>query len=315
MVGFKTRRSALRSMTPRAEKRGTHMKRPIFSFVLTIALTLSLQRSANAFPGQCSCSCKNSSQCSGLTWCGPEPWACRPTIGITGKRLVGQCNFWNSSDVSAGMNQNVADALEFWLLAFEAAGNSGGGPPNASLVAMANAVPLPPSIARTTRELALAVQADFLGVVADGGRFTPPPSPAACNDPITPGQNGSILPYLSCNAGVAQIIRQAMVNELRNPNQGNFQSQMSQIPFACPSYTTVGRCTYPPPDGPGVFPYPNGLTCLSEELRAPLDSLYETMTGPVPAVSGFGVVVMCLLMLVGGGIVVQVRKTRASAAT
>lgn len=243
---------------------------------------------STAHSSGCQCLCRTSNQC--WTWCGPSPWSCK--THTDGKTLTGLCSIWNilspeglDSSPRGGINLPVADALELWLLAFEAAGMAGGGPPDPALVAQAEAVPLPASVAPTVRKVALQVQVDYLGLVEDGGLYDPPPLNANCQEVPPHGQNGFVGPFGPCLNTVSTKIREGMVGELRTPGTGVLDARFAEIPVLCPGYLTRGRCTFPPPDGVPL-PYPNGLTCLREECRAPITALFYAIGGTdVPVVA------------------------------
>jgi hypothetical protein len=168
----------------------------------------------------------------------------------------------------------VADALENWLLAYETAGASGGGPPDPVFVAEARKIKLPAGEHKNVRFAAFEVQALYLGPTEHHlipplmpGLFTSPIVVDPC-EPILPEDNGSVGALDADLLGVAELIRQAMVMELRNPGHGEFDFYMGQIEPFYPGYSPLGRCEFPAPPELGDFGYTDGIDCVTERLRA-----------------------------------------------
>lgn len=236
----------------------------------------------------CSCDCYYNDDCSGLSWCGDYGSCTR-----VGKK-DGTCSFWNFPGVD---RPTYAAVLDLWLQAYEVAGAGGGGPPDPALVAQAQAASasLPPQNAQDIRELAFFIEAAYLGLANDGGAFAPPTRPENCSAQYPPGENGVVDSIDPCTLAVAQTIREAFVAELLSPGEGNFQAIMAEIPAACPTYATPGRCEYPHPPSHGhPFPYPDGLSCLTGELFGPLQGLSPGVTA-IPSLSAVGLIILASL--------------------
>ncbi len=197
-------------------------------------------------------------------------------------RLVGR-RFAARGDID-----NAANALDLWLQAYEMAGASGGGPPDATLVAAALRVPLDDDQHEIIRQVAIHVQGMYLGWTSYPNRevhrigfFNPPDFGTDClEDPYAEGDHGTVEPLDTCHLDVAGLIREAMVGELSDPDQGVFDSFMDQIPTACPTYETFQGCEFPHPDHGHPFPHEDGLACLNFVMRKPLTAL---MLGDVPS--------------------------------
>lgn len=276
--------------------------------VLPIGLLCSLLIHSEA--AACDCDCYWSCDCGFLSYC--SYGSCIKGTGTSGtdntcattatKLLDGECSFlglFSTTELPDG-----ADSLEFWLQAYESAGANGGGPPDPSLVALAQGIGLTSKQHEVLRASAIAIQVLYLGDVDvppehTPGFFTTPtiPGGSSCDAPLPAGDHGLVQPLDPCHLAVGALVRQAVVGELRDPNQGVFDSFMSQIPTVCPTYETFMRCEDDP-----EMPYPDGLTCLTEELRIWVTGLGGG-PGNVPAVSQWGLLLLALLVATAGTLV------------
>lgn len=257
---------------------------PLGSAVLLLAMLVLLA------PGQaqaCYCECYFSSDCGFLSTCKYNGCIRRR---VNGKLKDGRCSFLGLFSVAE--LPSAGTALDLWLQAYEAAGGSGGGPPDPTLVASAQAVPLSREQHDVIREVAISVQEAYLGLtyysdpeVHRIGFFTSPEVAVgnSCDDPFSLNDNGTVEALDQTHLGVGQLIRDAMVGELNNPDDGYFESVMARIAIDYPEYRTYSRCEYPHPDHGHEFPFPDGLSCLTEELGRTLGSMTAMTGGATPA--------------------------------
>ncbi|MBI4601214.1 MAG: SBBP repeat-containing protein [Planctomycetes bacterium] len=234
-----------------------------------------------------SCDCpgyssENKVYCGSYGACNFQPYGTLdPTTCIGGpsceKPFDGGCHIQPTA-IFASSQAAVLRAVTLWLLAFEAAGARGGGPPDRALVARARDVPLAAEEHEAVRELAIQVQALYLGIVQRGGLFTPPARSG--DEPLEPQENGAVAALDRCRLDVAAKIREAISAELEAPRRGSFERRMAEIPKACPDYETPGRCEFPhPPEHGHEFPFADGIDCLTEELGAALRGLLPPEEG------------------------------------
>jgi hypothetical protein len=103
--------------------------------------------------------------------------------------------------------------------------------------------------------------------VGDGCGYLP-------DDPGFIAQLGpSVDPTL---ADVGQLIREAIVGELREPKRRTFDHFMAQIRIKFPKYQTFDRCEFPhPEEHEHEFPYPDGIVCLAGELAGVVSSMLQ----------------------------------------
>lgn len=233
----------------------------------------------------CFCDCYYSADCGVLSWCYYTKCLNRK---VNGKLKDGKCKFLGLLSADGDL-PDATNALDLWLQAFEVSGGTGGGPPDATLVAQAQAVSLPPEKHETVRQIAIAVQEAYLGRTeyTDSephllGYYTPPDisEGADCDSPFAVGDHGSVAALDACHLAVGAKLRQAMIGELSNPGMGEFEARMAEIPAACPTYVTFGRCQFPHPvEHDHEFPYADGLACLEAELGRAVQSI---LVGPMP---------------------------------
>jgi hypothetical protein len=215
-------------------------------------------------------------------------------IKVDGKLKDGLCK--KAQDLfAAGEVTDGADALDLLLQAFAVAGSTGtGGPPDPALVAQAQGIPLSPEQHDFIRVLTISVMVAHLGVTDSlddephlHGFVSLPELSGDCEFPYLPADYGSVEPLDACHLAVSDLIRQGMVGEIKSTTGGILDGFINEIPLACAEYETFLRCEYPhPPEHGHEFPYPNGITCLLEELRGAA----ETFPDPTTAIkkSGWG---------------------------
>jgi hypothetical protein len=182
------------------------------------------------------------------------------------------------SAIKAGERGLAAQALDSWLQAYEQAAWRGG-EPDAALVAGALAVPLAPAQHATIRRAVLDTQVRLFGVAGESGErlgsFVLPVAEALCQattqGPPQGLANGALRKLPADAAGVAGIVREAMVAELLEPYHSNFEQLMERIPREFPNYTGTGPCGAAA--SAAHFPYKSELDCLQQETLAAVHSL------------------------------------------
>lgn len=275
----------------------------------------------------CDCFCYYSSDCPTGAWCS-YTGCIKKTVD--GKLKDGICK--SSFRFPTVDLFNAGEALSLWLQAYEVAGFQsggtigGGGPPDPDLVADALSVPLSPEQHEDIRFLAIDIQGAYLGFTVNPdllphqvGFFSPPvvAIAAPCGGPFRPFDNGSVLFLSPTLRGVGAVIREAVVGELRNPGEGVLEANMARIPVEFPDYRTFGRCEFPhPPEHGHAFPFPDGIACLTEELRRAVASIQPPQVGSAPALTGREMAFSVILVLIAGtlGILRQKRRSRAKPA-
>jgi hypothetical protein len=213
-----------------------------------------------------------------------EPWACSYTgckVWNNGGKLVdGHCVATPvTSAIAAGERSLAAQALDSWLQAYEQAAWRGGEPDEA-LIASAVAVPLTPAQHAVIRQAVLDTQVRLFGLAGESGEqrgaFVLPTAEALCpataQELTQPLANGALKKLPAASAGVARIVREAMVAELLEPYHSNFEQLMDRIPREFPNYTSTGPCGAPAASAPH-FPFANGLDCLKQETLAGVHAL------------------------------------------
>lgn len=243
----------------------------VFSFINLIP------QPANA----CYCNCYYDKDCGWLSSCMYVD--CLDWIKIEDdsirKLQDGLCKFLERFSIDD--IPHTSETLDLWLQAYEVAGASGGGPPDPGLIEQAQSLPLTEEQHNIIREIAISVQAAYLGLTEYPdtlehrlGFFTPPSLSGDCIYSFPPEDNGALEPLDDNFLSVGYLVRQAMVQELNEPGVGVFESYMSQIPETFPDYEAYGRCEYPHPSGhEHDFPYYDDLACLNGELKAYVDDI------------------------------------------
>lgn len=270
----------------------------LFMGIISITLT---PKSSYA----CFCECDYSSECGIISWC---DWT--NCLKPSGRVAYGICKIFGIFSVADQPQR--AQALDLWLQAYEVAGASGGGSPDPTLVAQARSIPISQDQHDAVRLVAIFAQAAYLGfpTTTATGLFSFPnwPGSETCDATGSANDNGAVGSLGDINLGVASLIRQAMVGELQNPDQGIFDNTMSQIPVQFTGYQTGGACEFPHPPSHGhTFPFADGFDCLNEEVRAALSSLM--FTGTVPTLSQRGLIIFTLLLLTFGTVFIYRRQT------
>ncbi|MFC2173185.1 hypothetical protein ACFLU6_11225 [Acidobacteriota bacterium] len=233
------------------------------------------------------CNCATSADCKNIfrywDWiCGWGWWCDPPKKHPTWDGKCYRRTFFLSAEVPS-----ATQALDLWLLAYETAGATGGGPPDPLLVEAARQVPLDAKQHETIRLMAFQIQSLYLGVTEHPsipprapGLFEHPSGPGdRINKALPPDQNGYVPALAPDLLAVAFLVREGVIGEMLNPDQGVLDAQMSQLPILFPTYAPLGMCEYPPPMGPENFPYADGLECLTEELRELAHSVLPKMKG------------------------------------
>jgi hypothetical protein len=200
---------------------------------------------------------------------------------VNGKLKDGICR--KPSSVSTQDQAVAAEALDSWLQAYAVAGATNGGEPDQRLIEEALSLPLTPQQHQDIRDLALNVVLDALGTTsypdefhAVGGLFSLPlvAQPVDCDNAETL-DNGVIAPLDRTSLGVFNIIKDAVVGELRSPGMGILEEGLARIPEEYPDYTTYGVCEFPRVQGGATYPFADGLDCLNSEIRASVHSVLE----------------------------------------
>ncbi|HXO19456.1 MAG TPA: hypothetical protein VOA87_05970 [Thermoanaerobaculia bacterium] len=236
------------------------------------------------------CNCYYSSDCASGQSCN---WSsgCRVWYAA-GKKVDGTCTgAAGAVGIEASQSAMAAQAMSYWMQAYEAAGRRGGDP-DAGLISKALSVPLTPLQQGAIRRAAINAESLLFGIVADEDNeralFTAPNAETVIICQVDPTavttanvatlENGSLAPLGKIDAGAAGIVREAMISELAQPYHGNFAKVMQRLPKELPQFATYGVCEFPRADG-GRFPFKDGLDCLNREMLRVVHSLLVTEKG------------------------------------
>jgi hypothetical protein len=143
--------------------------------------------------------------------------------------------------------------------------------------------------------LAIRIQISYLGLTDYGddlpfrkGVFAAPPGSGGIGGQCGFGDNHGQIVFSKTNEdpsfrltllGVGQLIREAIIGELRNPQRRTFEHFISQIPINFPEYEPYGRCEYPhPKEHEHTFPYSNGIECFTGELARVVSAVLQSPT-------------------------------------
>ena len=245
------------------------------------------------------CNCYYSSDCATGQSCNYSS-GCR-VWKAAGKTVDGTCTGATTQTGISDLDSAIAaQALDLWLQAYEHAGLQGG-TPDESLIAEARSLPLNPGQHEAIRRAVITTEVALFGVVGDDdepGRFLMPKDTVVICDPvpadpvpITPvtaesASNGALQRLDPDALGVARMVRETMVAQLRNPQQSEFSGMPGRIQQEFPKFSTTGVCQYPRSDN-GPFPFKNSADCLSKETLRIVQSLLDNNLGrpshPTPA--------------------------------
>jgi hypothetical protein len=249
---------------------------PVLGILGLVLLTAGVIAIANNAFACTNCNCYFSADCASGQSCSYSS-GCR-VWSANGKRVDGTCSGGGTNTVFNSTDSPIAaQALDLWLQAYEFAGLRGGDP-DESLIEQARALPLSPEQHNLIRHLAIDTEIALFGLAADpddeNGRFILPQSAIGVIDicpvpepaPLSPlseigAANGTLLPLDPASSTVGQIVREAMVAELKNPYHSDFHHIMSRISREAPVFESSGIC-----DGGPRFPFKDTLDCLNQEV-------------------------------------------------
>lgn len=244
----------------------------LFAGVLVLPTTLEAALPSQQWFG---CTCYFDSDCGGWDYCGAG-FLC----GDRGKN-DGTCDIlhWpGQPGIQHEARAFMARSLDLRLQAYETALENGGGLPDSVLMTKANKFPLSPKTHEDLKKVAAFIQVMLHGTHRKGWAFVDiKPLDECCSYPSDPddfgrlefGKNQKITPL-----GVAEIVRSAIVEEIRDPNRGIYEDKMGLIRSDFPNFKPVHRCEFPHPKEHGhLFPFYDGVDCLIDQLESVLHSL------------------------------------------
>lgn len=230
----------------------------------------------------CLCQCYYSVDCGNEgEYC---DWGnCTETKSPGGLPWDGLCK--KRASVNPTEQSVAAQTLDIWLAAFQTAGASGGGEPDAQTLAqLASISGLSDQQHADLREVAISIVGQTLGYVAypdimhsNPGFFSPPlvvsnDLDAPCTTELAYIDNGVVAALDNTLAGVLGIVRDGVAAELLSPGQGLLESTLTRIPEEYPNFVATGNCEYPRVLEERT-PYADAFDCLHDELRARVHSV------------------------------------------